>query len=95
MKSKAAVLIAVLLILSVAMVAVAAEMQKGTIKAVDSEKGTITFCPEGTTTDMTLKADKSVDLGMVKVDTRAEVTVEKGMVKDIKEIKKPRPMLGC
>jgi hypothetical protein len=28
--------------------------------------GTITFCPEGTSTDMTLKADKGVDLSKVK-----------------------------
>jgi putative cell wall-binding protein len=66
MKSKTAVLISVLVVLSLAVVAFAAEMQKGTIKDVDIQAGTITFCQEGTTTDMTLKADKSIDLTTVK-----------------------------
>jgi len=96
MKRNGAVLVAVMLIATLAAVAYAAETQKGTIKGVDIKAGTITFCPEGTTDNMMLKADKSIDLGMVKPDTKAEVTVDKGMVKGIKEIKKPRKApVGC
>jgi putative cell wall-binding protein len=95
MKRFAAVLISVVVIISLAVVAFAAETQKGTIKGVDSKAGTITFCPEGTTKDITLKADKSVDLTKVKPDTKAEVTVDKDTVKGIKEMKKPKPAIGC
>ena len=92
----AAMMIAALVVLSLATMAVAAEMmQKGTIKGVDSKTGTITFCPEGSTTDMMLKADKSVDLSTVKPNTKAEITVEKNMVKGIKELRRPKAPVGC
>ncbi len=96
MKRTVAVLVSALFILSLATMAVAAEMmQKGTIKGVDSKAGTITFCPEGSSMDMMLKADKGVDLDMVKPGTKAEVTVEKDLVKGIKEIKRPKAAVGC
>ncbi len=95
MKKRAAVLIAVILVAVVASSTFAAESRKGTIKAVDPKAGTITFCPEGTQKDMTLKADKSIDLTTVKPDTKAEVTVDKDTVKDIKEMKKPKASVGC
>ena len=95
MKSSAVVIISVVLIMSLAAIAFAADTQKGTIKGVDPNAGTITFCPEGTTTNTTLKADKSIDLSKVKPDTKAEVTLDKGTVKDIKELKKPKAAVGC
>lgn len=95
MKRFAAVLISVVVIIALAAVAFAADAQKGTIKGVDTKAGTITFCPEGSNKDITLKADKGVDLTKVKPDTKAEVTVDKETVKDIKEIKKPKPAVGC
>jgi hypothetical protein len=95
MKRFAAVLISIVLILSLAAIAFAAETQTGTIKSVDPKAGTITFCPEGTTKDMTLKADKSVDLSKVKPDTKAEVTLDKETVTDIKEMKRPKAAVGC
>lgn len=96
MKRNAAILISVLVLLSLAAVAFAAETRKGTIKAVDIKAGTITFCPEGTTSDMTLKADRGIDLSTVKPETKAEVTVDKGTVKGIKEMKMPRKApVGC
>ena len=95
MKRLAAVLISVVVIIVLTGVAFAAETRKGTIKEVDTKAGTITFCPEGTTKDITLKADKSVDLSKVKPDTKAEVTLDKDTVKDIKEIKRPKAAVGC
>ena len=65
MKKLAAVLIAVVFVAAMASLTFA-ESQKGTIKGVDPKTGTITFCPEGTQKDMTLKADKSIDLTGVK-----------------------------
>ncbi len=94
MKKIASVLVVVIVMVSFVPFAFG-ETKKGTIKAVDAEAGTITFCPEGTTTDMILKADKSIDLSKVKPDTKAEVKIEKDTVKDIKEMKKPKAAVGC
>jgi hypothetical protein len=95
-KRTAAVVIAALVVLSLATVAVAAEMmQKGTIKGVDSKAGTITFCPEGSNMDMVLKADKGVDLSVVKPNTKAEISVEKDRLKSIKELRRPKAPVGC
>lgn len=95
MKKVAVVLVVVLSLCLVVSLAFAAEAKKGTIKGVDVKAGTITFCPEGTTTDMTLKADKGVDLSNVKADSKAEVMIEKDMVKEIKAMKKPKAAVGC
>jgi len=95
MRRSVAVLIVVAFMVSLAGIAFAAEMQKGTIKEVDPKAGTITFCQEGTTNNITLKADKSIDISKVKPDTKAEVTVDMGTVKDIKEMKKPKAAVGC
>jgi hypothetical protein len=96
MKKVAAVLVVVALALSLVSLVFAAEAKMGTIKSVDAKAGTITFCPEGTSSDMTLKADKSVDLSKIKADTKAEIMVEKGTVKEIKEMKaKPKAAVGC
>jgi Cu/Ag efflux protein CusF len=95
MKKNTAILISLILIVSLSATAFAAETRKGTIKGVDVNTGTITFCPEGTTGDMTLKVDKSVDLSKVKPETKAEVVLDKDTVKGIKEMKKPKVPVGC
>jgi hypothetical protein len=96
MKKVAAILAVVVLVVSLVSLVFAAEAKMGTIKGVDEKAGTITFCPEGTTSDMTLKAEKGVDLSKVKANTKAEVMVEQGTVKEIKEMKaKPKASVGC
>jgi len=95
MKKGTAILISVIFIVSLAAIAFADETRKGTVKGVDTKAGTITFCPEGTTKDMTLKADKSVDLDKVKPETKVEVTLDNNTVKGIKEMKKPKAPVGC
>ncbi len=95
MKRFIAVLISIVFIVVLASIAFAAETQKGTIKGVDSKAGTITFCQEGTSNNITLKADKGVDLSKVKPDMKAEVTVDKDTVKDIREMRKPKAAVGC
>jgi hypothetical protein len=95
MKKSAFIMVMVVVLVSCLSLAFAAEAKRGTIKAVDTKAGTITFCPEGTTEHMTLKADKSVDLSKIKPDTKAEVTVEKDTVKDIKSMGKPKAAVGC
>ncbi len=95
MKKVAYVLASLLLIVSLASFGFGAESQKGTIKGVDAGTGTITFCPEGTNQDVKLKADKSLDLTRIKPDTKAEITVDKDTVKDVKELKKPKAAVGC
>lgn len=95
MKKIAAGLIAAIIMVSFASPGFAAESKKGTIRAVDTKAGTITFCPEGTETDMVLKAGKDVDLSKIKPDTRAEVTIEKDTVTNIKDLKQRKPAVGC
>jgi len=95
MKTSVVILISVVLVVAMASVAVAAETQKGTIKGVDRDAGTITFCPEGTTHDMTLKADKNIELEKVKPDMKAEIVVDKDTVKAIQWMRKPKASVGC
>ncbi len=94
MKKAAAILAVVVMVVSLVSLAVAAEAMKGTIKSVDAKAGTAVFCAEGTTTDMTLKADKAVDLGKVKAGEKVEITVDKDTVMSLKAEKK-RAAVGC
>ncbi len=99
MKKAAAVLAVLILAVSLVSMVFAAEAKKGTIRGVDEKAGTILFCPEGTTKDMTLPVDKSVDLKSIKPDTKAQISVEsvggKETVKSIEPMKAPRPAVGC
>ena len=94
MKKVAAILAVVILVVSLVSLVFAAEAKMGTIKAVDAKAGTVTFCPEGTNTDMTLKADKSVDLSKVKAGEAVEVSIEKDMLMGVKAAKK-KAAVGC
>ncbi len=84
MKRVSALVALVLSLCLFASVAAAAETMKGMIKKVDDKAGTITFSRDGTTKDEVLTVDKSVDLKKVKANAKAQVTVDAGVVKEIK-----------
>jgi len=86
MKKIAVVLAVMILVVSLASLALAAGMegmQKGTIKNVDAKAGTVVFCAEGGNKDVTLKADKSVDLANLKAGEKVEVSIEKDTLKHV------------
>lgn len=93
MKKFLGVAATVVLVLSLVSLSFGAEVKKGVVKSVDTKAGTIVFTEEGGS-DVTLKADKGVDLSKVSAGMKAEVKVEKGMVTAVKEIKR-KPMVGC
>ena len=84
MKKVAGILAVAIMVVSLFSLAVAAEMQKGTVKAVDAKAGTITFTADGAHADAVLKADKAVNLGAVKAGDKVEISVEKDTVKSLK-----------
>jgi hypothetical protein len=93
MKKVAAVLAGVVLVVSLASLAFAADKKKGTIKSVDAKAGTVVFTADGGK-DETLKADTSLDLGKVKAGEKVEITVENDTVKSLKAAK-PKAPVGC
>jgi hypothetical protein len=96
MKKVSAILAVVVLVVSMVSMVFAAEAKKGTIKGVDAKAGTVVFCAEGTTTDSTLKVDKSVDLGKVKVGDKVEIMVDKDTVTGVKAAAAAKkPAVGC
>ncbi len=72
-----------LLLCLAATVAAAAETAKGTVKKVDDQAATITFARDGGKEEV-LKVDKGVDLKKVKANSKAQVTIDGGVVKQIK-----------
>jgi len=98
MKKIAAIFAVVVLVVSLASLVFAADAQKGTIKSIDAKAGTVVFCAEGGKSDVTLKADKSVDLGKIKAGDKVEATIEKNMLKGVKAAApaaKPKASVGC
>ena len=93
MKKVAAILVVVVLAVTMVSMVFAAEAKKGTIKSVDAKAGTIVFTADGGA-DMTLTADKSVDLGKVKAGDKVEIMVDQNTAKEIKAAKK-KPAVGC
>lgn len=93
MKKLLVVAVAVVLVVSLSVVAFAAEMKKGVVKSVDAKAGTIVFTVEGGS-DMNLKVDKGVDLNNVSVGMKAEISIQDDVVKEIKAMRK-RPVVGC
>lgn len=83
MKKIIVVLAAVAIVVSQASLACAAETHMGTIKSVDAKAGTVVFCAEGGK-DLTLKADKTIDLDKIKSGDKVEITVEDGVLKSVK-----------
>lgn len=93
MKKLLVVAVAVVLVVSLSVVAFAAEMKKGVVKSVDAKAGTIVFTVEGGS-DMNLKVDKGVDLNNVSAGMKAEISIHNDVVKEIKAMKKRIPV-GC
>jgi hypothetical protein len=93
MKKLSVVLVVVLSLCLVVSLAVAGEMMKATVKSVDAKAGSMVVTVDGK--DMTLKADKGVDLGTVKAGDKVELTVEKDMVKSMKAAAKAKAPVGC
>jgi hypothetical protein len=86
MKKITAVVVTVVLVVALGSLAFAAESKMGTIKSVDAKKHTVVFCPEGTTTDMTLKAGKDVDLSKVKAGDKVEASIMKHTLTGVKAV---------
>jgi len=100
MKRIVVICLAVVLALSFVLSASAAETMKGTIRGIDKAKGTITFCPEGTTDKTPLNVDKSVDMSKIDTDMKVQIDVEskdgKKTVKGIKVLEKKHKVIeGC
>ncbi len=90
MKKAAAVLAVLVLVVALCSLAIAAaETKMGTIKSVDAKKHTVVFCPEGTKTDMHLKAGKGVDLSTIKAGDKVEASIEKKMLTGVKAAPAP------
>jgi len=97
MKKVAAILAVVVLVISMASLVFAAESKMGTIKSVDTKAGTVVFCAEGSTADVTLKADKSVDLSKVTPGEKVHVSIDNNMLKHVMPAPAaaPKASVGC
>ncbi|HSN92782.1 MAG TPA: hypothetical protein VLS93_16235 [Anaeromyxobacteraceae bacterium] len=84
MKKLSAIVAVVLSLFLLVPTVASAESVKGTIKQVDAKAGTITFAREGKKEQEVLTVDKAVDLGKVKANSKARLTLEGGLVKEIK-----------
>ena len=93
MKKFAVMLAVVVLVVSLVSLVFAAESKKGTIKSVDAKAGTVVFAADGGA-EMTLKADKGVDLSKVKAGEKVEASIEKDMLMGVKAAKK-KVAVGC
>lgn len=91
MKKIAVVLAAVVLVVAFVSLSFAGEV-KGTVKSVDAKAGTVVLTADGK--DMTLKADKSVDLGSLKAGQKVEANVDQDTLKSVK-VAKPKAAVGC
>ncbi len=94
MKKISVVLVVVVSLCLVASLAFAGS-KMGTVKSVDAAKGAVVINCDGK--DEALKADKGVDLSMVKAGDKVEYTAEKDMVKSMKAAPaaKPKAAVGC
>jgi Cu/Ag efflux protein CusF len=93
MKKVLAILAVAVLVVSMVSLVFAAGPMKATIKGVDAKAGTIVYTGEDGK-DMTMTADKSVDLGKVKAGDKVMITVEKDMVMSVKAAKS-KAAVGC
>lgn len=87
-------LMAVLFVCSIASGAFAAETRtQGTLKAVDQAKGTVVFCPRGTTKNINLKAGGGIMKGY-KAGDPVIITYDNGQVKQVRKMITKIPV-GC
>jgi ABC-type glycerol-3-phosphate transport system substrate-binding protein len=84
MKRRSAFLSLALSLCFLASSAAAADKVKGTVKQVDEKARTITFAAEGAGKDEVLPVDKAVELKSVKPNAKVQLTVDGGVVKEIK-----------
>ncbi len=84
MKRVSAFLCLVMSLCLLASSAAAADKVKGTVKQVDEKARTITFAAEGATKDEVLPVEKGVDLKAVQANAKAQLTIDGGVVKEIK-----------
>jgi cold shock CspA family protein len=92
MKKIAVILSVVILVVSLVSFAFAAEMKKGTVKSADANAGTVVLSIGGS--DVTLKADKSVDISKLKAGQKVEASIENDTLTSIK-VAKPKAAVGC
>ncbi len=97
MKKVAVILAVVVLVVSMSSFVFAAESKMGTIKSVDAKEGIVVFCAEGSNKDVTLKADKSVDLSKVKAGEKVHVSIDKDMLTHVMAAlaAAPKASVGC
>jgi hypothetical protein len=93
MKNAAAILAVLVLVVSLFSLAIAADAKKVVVKSVDAKAATMVVTGEDGK-DMTMTADKSVDLGKVKAGDKVMITVEKDMVTSMKPAKS-KQAVGC
>lgn len=90
MKKLSVIVVVVLSLCLVASMAFAA--QKAVVKSVDEKAGTVVLTVDGK--DMTLKADKGVDLKALKAGAKVSADIAGDMVKHI-AVEKPKAAVGC
>ena len=92
MKKLSVVIVVVLSLCLVASIAFAADTKKGVVKSVDEKAGTVVLTVDGK--DVSLKADKGVDLKTVKAGAKVTATIDGTTVKSI-AADKPKAAVGC
>jgi Cu/Ag efflux protein CusF len=99
-----AIMVVVVSLVSLAFAAGMEGMQKGTIKKVDVKTHKVVFCEEGTNKDITLNADKSIDLANLKTGEKVEVSIVKHTLMHVMAVSteapaapaaKPKAPVGC
>jgi hypothetical protein len=95
MKKSMAIIAVIILVAFTASLVLAAESKTGTIKSVDAKDGSVIFCEEGGSKDVTLKADKSVDLGTVKAGEKVRILIDKNMLTHIMPAPATKAPVGC
>ena len=71
----------------IATAAFAVDLTKtGTLKSIDTKKGTIVFCPDGTKDEIKLKASKKMLKGL-QGNEKVSITYDAGKAKSITKVK--------
>ncbi len=95
MKKRMVIMAVIFLVAFTASLVLAAESKTGTIKSVDAKDGSVIFCEEGGSKEISLKADKSVDLGTAKAGGRVRILIDKNMLMHIMPAPAPKASVGC
>jgi hypothetical protein len=95
MKKSMVIMAVIFLVAFTASLVLAAESKTGTIKSVDAKSGSVVFCEEDGSKYVTLKADKSVDLGAVKAGEKVRILIDRNMLTHIMLAPAPKASVGC